>query len=86
MPVPPLTRDQMFLLPPNLGDLIPEDHPVRFVADFRVAGDGRRGLDGDQHRRRHSWRSQLPSAPDDGNLTLWLCGRGAHEPWTGEGV
>ena len=34
MPVRPLTRDQMFLLPPNLGDLIPEGHPVRFVADF----------------------------------------------------
>jgi len=34
MPVRPLTRDQLFLLPPNLDDLIPEDHPVRFVADF----------------------------------------------------
>ena len=34
MPVRPLTRDQMFLLPPGLGDLIPGDHPVRSVADF----------------------------------------------------
>ena len=34
MPVRPMTRDQMFLLPPSLDDLIPEDHPVRFVADF----------------------------------------------------
>lgn len=34
MPVRPLTRDQMFLLPPSLDDLVPEDHPVRFVADF----------------------------------------------------
>ena len=34
MPVRPLTRDQMFLFPPSLDDLIPADHPVRLVAEF----------------------------------------------------
>jgi len=34
MPVRPLSRDQLFLLPPSLDELVPEDHPVRFVDDF----------------------------------------------------
>ena len=34
MPVRPYTRGQMWLLPPNLDDLIPMDHVVRFVASF----------------------------------------------------
>lgn len=34
MPTRPLTRDQAFLLPPRLDDLVPTDHPVRFVAAY----------------------------------------------------
>jgi len=34
MPVRPLTREQAFLLPPRLDDLLPADHSVRFVAAF----------------------------------------------------
>ncbi|HHX45358.1 MAG TPA: transposase [Chloroflexi bacterium] len=34
MPTRPLTRDQAFLLPPRLDDLVPADHPVRFVAAY----------------------------------------------------
>jgi transposase len=30
----PLTRDQAWLLPPTLGDLVPPNHPARFVAAF----------------------------------------------------
>ena len=34
MPVKPMTRGQMWLLPPSLDDMIPQNHVVRFVADF----------------------------------------------------
>ncbi|UUZ58737.1 hypothetical protein [Nocardioides sp. B-3] len=29
----PVIRDQEFLLPPNMADWLPEDHPVWFVLD-----------------------------------------------------
>ncbi len=32
MPVRPLSRQQTWLLPPNLDELLPADHPARFVA------------------------------------------------------
>jgi transposase len=34
MPVRPLTREQAWLLPPSLDDLLSADHPVHFVATF----------------------------------------------------
>jgi len=34
MPVRPHTRDQAWLLPPRLEDMIPPEHPVRFVGTF----------------------------------------------------
>lgn len=34
MPFKSYSREQDWLLPPSLGELIPQDHAVRFVADF----------------------------------------------------
>lgn len=34
MPVRPLVRDQIWLLPPHFDDLLSADHPARFVASF----------------------------------------------------
>ena len=32
MPVRPYTRDQDWLLPASIGELVPQDHVARFVA------------------------------------------------------
>ena len=34
MPLRPLTRDQAWILPPSLDELVPQDHSARFVAEF----------------------------------------------------
>ncbi len=34
MPLRPVSRDQGLLFPPTLEELLPQNHPVRFIAAF----------------------------------------------------
>lgn len=72
MPLRPLNREQTWLLPPTLDELIPGDHPARFVAMFvdsiecNVWLEMGIGLDGDP--------LGAPAYHPRGLLSVWLYG------------
>ena len=61
MPLRPMGREQMWMLPPRLDELLPLDHPARFVAEFVDALD------------REDW-GELEAACRDQIPYLWLTG------------
>lgn len=72
MPVRPLSRSDMWLMPPSLDELIPQNHPARFVAAFvdaldRVAWD-ELGISVDGEPRG------APEYHPRGLLSVWLYG------------
>lgn len=72
MPRRSLNREQAWLLPPSLDDMLPEDHAVRFVAALVAeldAGDWcNLGVDAVPPRRG------APSYPPEALLSIWLYG------------
>jgi len=72
MPMRPLSREQTWLLPPTLDELIPNDHPARFVAAFVDSIDSNMWLemgielDGDP--------LGAPAYHPRGLLSVWLYG------------
>ena len=72
MPVRPMSREQIWMLPPTLDELVPADHPARFVGEF-VDALGRDdwaelGVDTDG-----SWTG-APSYHPSALLGVWLYG------------
>ena len=53
MPLRPLSRDQAWILPPNLDELVRRDHTARFVAEFIDAPGAARAYGADRGRDGH---------------------------------
>ena len=69
MPFISYSRDQDWLLPPSLGELIPADHPVRFIAEVVDQ------LPWDEVGISHLPKSEgKPSYPPQMLLAAWLYG------------
>ena len=71
MPLREMSREQAWLLPPTLDELVPPDHPARFVAEFVDA------------LNREDW-TEMGVQPDGEPLgALRLNGEGSGAPRTG---
>ena len=73
MPLRDMGREQIWLLPPSLDELLPLDHPARFVAVFVDALDKEGWAElGVEIERRPVWERQ-PTIPR-ALLCVWLYG------------
>jgi transposase len=67
-----LNREQVWLLPPSLDELVPEDHPARFVAAFVDSLD--RSIWSDMEIKIEGEHMGAPSYHPRALLSVWLYG------------
>src|SRR4030067_3165668 len=72
MSLRPLNREQVWLLPPSLDELVPEDHPARFVAAFVDSLD--RSIWSDMEIKIEGEHMGAPSYHPRALLSVWLYG------------
>ena len=87
MPLREMNREQMWMLPPTLSELVPPDHPERFVAEFVDAlgredwGEMGVELEGDP-----LGAPVLPSSGAVERVAVWLHDQRAFLPQVGGGL
>ena len=69
MPLRDMDREQIWLLPPSLDELLPLDHPGRFVAEF-VDGLDREGLGGAWRGNRRGPSGSASLSPSRATLRV----------------
>jgi transposase len=72
MPIRPLNREQAWLLPPTLDELLPLDHPARFVAELIDTLDSAEWAELDVELDGE--RTGAPSYHPRGLLSVWVYG------------